>query len=293
MGTSKLSVCAPCPSVLVLDKGVALARYVTGLLKAVRGDYAGAERYWESVLPWIEQTPSLRFFQAAYLYVIGHMQWLQHKYEQARMTNTRISLMMDPKELPYVAKVRKVMQALVEISDHRTTDAENSLQQALTIEERFRPSIGLGSARVVLAYLYLQCHREREAWTQFSLMLDECEQTGMPGLILQEGKIALPFLCMAEERNAHKEFTRLLIDILGNAGEVKSVPIPDTGETLTQREVEVLRLIASGASNQDIAKQLVISIYTVKVHISNLFTKLNVSSRTHAAARAQELHLID
>jgi ATP/maltotriose-dependent transcriptional regulator MalT len=49
--------------------------YVTGLIKSVRGDYGGAERYWESVLPWIEQTPSLRFFQVAYLYVIGHMQW--------------------------------------------------------------------------------------------------------------------------------------------------------------------------------------------------------------------------
>jgi ATP/maltotriose-dependent transcriptional regulator MalT len=267
--------------------------YVTGLIKSVRGDYAGAEHYWESVLPWIEQTPSLRFFQVAYLYVIGHMQWLQHKYEQSRLTNNRISMMEDPKELPYAAKVRKMMQALVEISDHRTNEAENTLQQAVAIEERFRPSIGLGSARVVLAYLYWQCHREREAWAHFSLMLDECERTGMPGLILQECKIALPLLRMAEERSTHKEFTRRLLGILGKAEEVKPVPIPDTGETLTPREVEVLKLVSSGVSNKDIAKQLVISIYTVKVHISNLFTKLNVSSRTQAAARAQALHLFD
>jgi ATP/maltotriose-dependent transcriptional regulator MalT len=186
-----------------------------------------------------------------------------------------------------------MMQALVEISDHRTADAENTLQQALLIEERFRPSIGLGSARVVLAFLYLQCHREREAWTHFSLMLDECERTGMPGLILQECRIAFPLLRLAEEHHAHQEFTRRMLDMLDNAGEGKSVPVPDTGETLTPREVEVLKLIAAGASNQDIAKQLVISIYTVKVHISNLFTKLNVSSRTQAAARAQEYHMVD
>lgn len=266
--------------------------YVTGLLKAVRGDYAQAERYWESVLPWIEQTPSLQFFQVAYLYVIGHMQWLQHKYEQARMTNTRIAMIADPKELPYVAKVRKVMQALVDISDHRTSEAERTLQQALIIEERFRPSIGLGSARVVLAHLYWKVHREREAWAHFSRMLDECEKTGMPGLILQEGAITLPLLHMAEKRNAHKEFTRRLLDIFDKAGVGKSIPVPDTGETLTPREVEVLKLIVGGASNQAIAQQLVISEHTVKVHASRVFAKLGVASRTQAAARAQELHII-
>ncbi len=266
--------------------------YVTGLLKAVRGDYVGAEHYWESVLPWIEQTPSLRFFQVAYLYVIGHMQWLQHKYEQARSTNARISMMIDSKELPYAAKVRKMMQALVEISDQRISDAEETLQQALAIEDHFRPSIGLGSARVMLAYLYWKIHREREAWSHFSRMLDECEKTGMPGLIMQECKSAVPLLHLAERRNAHKELTRCLLDILDNAGEAKPVPVPDTGETLTPREVEVLKLIVDGASNQTIAQQLVISEHTVKVHISNIFGKLNVSSRTKAAARAQELHLI-
>ncbi len=266
--------------------------YVTGLIKAVRGDYIGAEHYWELVLPWIEQTPSLRFFQVAYLYVIGHMQWLQHKYEQARSTNTRISMIVDPNELPYAAKVRKMMQALVEISDHRTSDAEETLQQAIAIEEQFRPSIGLGSARVMLAYLYWQSHREREAWTNFSRMLNECEKTGMPGLILQECKSAIPLLHLAKRRNAHTEFSQRLLDILDNTGEVKPVPIPDTSETLTPREVEVLKLIIGGASNQTIAQQLVISQHTVKVHISNIFAKLSVSSRTQAASRAQELHLI-
>ncbi len=70
------------------------------------------------------------------------------------------------------------------------------------------------------------------------------------------------------------------------------MPVPETGETLTSREVKVLRLIAAGASNRDIAEQLVISERTVKSHITHILDKMGVSSRTQAAARARELRLI-
>jgi DNA-binding NarL/FixJ family response regulator len=57
---------------------------------------------------------------------------------------------------------------------------------------------------------------------------------------------------------------------------------------LTEREVEVLRLVAEGRSNHDIARALVLSQKTVERHLSNIFTKLDVPSRTAAAAYAHE-----
>jgi ATP/maltotriose-dependent transcriptional regulator MalT len=57
---------------------------------------------------------------------------------------------------------------------------------------------------------------------------------------------------------------------------------------LTEREVEVLRLVAEGRSNHDIARALVLSPKTVERHLSNIFTKLDVPSRTAAAAYAHE-----
>ena len=57
---------------------------------------------------------------------------------------------------------------------------------------------------------------------------------------------------------------------------------------LTGREVEVLLLVASGSSNSQIASELVLSKKTVARHLSNVFTKLNVNSRTAAAAYAFE-----
>jgi len=53
-------------------------------------------------------------------------------------------------------------------------------------------------------------------------------------------------------------------------------------ETLTQREMEVLRIAARGKANKDIARELVMSVPTVQAHLSNIFNKLGVGSRTEA-----------
>ena len=61
---------------------------------------------------------------------------------------------------------------------------------------------------------------------------------------------------------------------------------PLAPEPLTEREVEVLRVIAQGKSNQEIAEELVISEATVRTHVSNILSKLHLASRTQAALYA-------
>jgi len=63
-------------------------------------------------------------------------------------------------------------------------------------------------------------------------------------------------------------------------------------ESLTERELEVLSLVASGASNREIGEKMVITLPTVKKHLSNIFSKLNVTSRTQLLVRAKELSLL-
>ena len=63
-------------------------------------------------------------------------------------------------------------------------------------------------------------------------------------------------------------------------------------ETLTERELEVLRLIVDGASNQEIARALVVSLATVKTHVNHIFGKLGAESRVQVVARARTLGLL-
>ena len=66
----------------------------------------------------------------------------------------------------------------------------------------------------------------------------------------------------------------------------------DTAEALTPREVEVLRLLAQGHSNQAIAQELVVAVGTVKRHVNSIMSKLYVESRLQAVARARDLDLV-
>lgn len=61
---------------------------------------------------------------------------------------------------------------------------------------------------------------------------------------------------------------------------------------ISQREIEVLELLAAGNSNQEIASQLFVSISTVKTHLIHLYQKLEVARRTQAIQKARELRII-
>jgi LuxR family maltose regulon positive regulatory protein len=63
-------------------------------------------------------------------------------------------------------------------------------------------------------------------------------------------------------------------------------------ESLTGRELEVLGLVAAGRPNREIADELVVTLETVKKHLSHVFDKLGAANRSEAVARARELRLI-
>jgi DNA-binding NarL/FixJ family response regulator len=73
----------------------------------------------------------------------------------------------------------------------------------------------------------------------------------------------------------------------------KAASSPDNLPSLTRREVEVLELLALGMTNQAIADRLVVTVRTVKFHVSSILHKLDAANRTEAVHRASELGLID
>ncbi len=73
---------------------------------------------------------------------------------------------------------------------------------------------------------------------------------------------------------------------------MQAVSAPESPEALTERETEVLRLLAQGKANKEIARSLNISEKTVKVHVSNILSKLGVQSRTQATLYAIRIGLV-
>ncbi|HEY6406855.1 MAG TPA: response regulator transcription factor [Ktedonobacteraceae bacterium] len=92
-----------------------------------------------------------------------------------------------------------------------------------------------------------------------------------------------------------KMASKLLIEFGRKGRQVPGTPgVPSTqpSEELSLRETEVLKLLAAGASNREIAERLVLAEGTVKNHVSNILGKLHAENRTHAANMARERKLI-
>jgi DNA-binding CsgD family transcriptional regulator len=178
-------------------------------------------------------------------------------------------------------------------SEERFAEAERHLRAAVA----FRPPyftvlFWLDHPHLLLAHCYERWGRPREALETLRPVLEECERLDTPGIILKVGPVIAPLLRLAVERKVHAGFATRLLALLEGTSKGRSLQVPTTGETLTPREVEVLRLITGGASNREIADQLFITPRTVKSHITAILGKLDATSRTQAAALARELRLV-
>jgi two-component system NarL family response regulator len=85
---------------------------------------------------------------------------------------------------------------------------------------------------------------------------------------------------------------RLLKEYAALASRPQPPTVPDDSPVLTSRELQVLELVASGASNQQIADQLGVSLHTIKSHVRNLLAKLEAKNRWQAANMAQDKGLL-
>lgn len=131
--------------------------------------------------------------------------------------------------------------------------------------------------------------------------LELAEPEGGILLFLEEGPAIIPLLQVAAAQATTPErlrdYARELLAAFPAADQAAVSPVTIVSddqliEPLSKRELEILRLIGEGYSNQEIADRLVITLHTVKKHSSNIFAKLGVTSRTQAVARARQLQLL-
>jgi LuxR family transcriptional regulator, maltose regulon positive regulatory protein len=100
---------------------------------------------------------------------------------------------------------------------------------------------------------------------------------------------------IAAQRTAQAAARGVPLAYLGRLARAFEPATPPAGglvDPLSDREQEVLGLLAAGRSNQQIAEELVVALNTVKKHVGHIFAKLGAANRTEATARARELGLL-
>lgn len=265
---------------------------------ALRGDADAAERGFNALFDTLAQPAAAAYadaWMAMYLCLRGRIEWLQGRLDVARATLARMDAIANPREWPSGPPLRALLRGVLRLAEGRYAEAEEALRAAAQGQQSLRFTAFSGNADMLLAYLYLQWNRRAEALALFAPLLVAYEQQRTPGALLFEGAaVAVPLLYLALEHGIAPVFAGQALAQLGvtdaqSPGAAPPIRVPETGATLTPRELEILRLIAHGADNPTIAMQLVISVHTVKSHVAHVLEKLAVASRTEAARRAREL----
>jgi LuxR family maltose regulon positive regulatory protein len=155
---------------------------------------------------------------------------------------------------------------------------------------------------LILQALALQSQRNTEqALACLQRALDLAEPQGYARIFLDEAShegdggpiVALLRRAAQRSRYAGKILAVLEAQMRDVRERLVQAQVSPLVEPLTPREHEILRLVASGASNMEISRELFITVNTVKTHMTHIFAKLGVTRRTQAASRARELGLID
>ncbi len=277
-----------------IDIGIGV---MIALLRAYQGGGASAAEELAGRIAWLERDSGseamLPHRMTGLLYLQGKLSLQTGRVDEARAILQRLRAMES--RLGPTARYAAVpaLEVLLNALDGSPGDPAAALRFVVEGQERRAWLIEFSSARVIVAFALLRRGRTDEAMAHLKVALGQYEREGAPGAILWEGpEVAVPLLKEAVRRSVCREFAAQCLALLGVRPAEEAVVVPETGGSLTQREVEVLRLIARGRSNQEIGAELYLSLHTVKRHVANLLGKLGAASRTEAVARGRDLGIL-
>ncbi|KLN57785.1 serine/threonine-protein kinase PknK [Variovorax paradoxus] len=272
-------------------------QHLAALHRAALGEHAAALaalRQAHAALASPEAVGQRLGWQRSYLHVQARLHWMAQDTEALGALMPRLRAPRGDHEWPVLDMASAMVQGQYALLRGDPTQALSCLARAVDLHRHRRLPVFLGDARLSLAYAMQEAGDEHRALEWFGQVLAEAVETDTLGPLLMEPAPRLERLWdrwlsssrrTADEAHAGRaEWLRARWDAWHTGGN-EAVRRDALGDLLSEREREVLALLAGGQSNKQIARGLDISPHTVKRHVANILSKLVVDTRTQAAAR--------
>jgi DNA-binding CsgD family transcriptional regulator len=259
------------------------ALYQQGELHRLRGDFAAAERaYRDAHQSGREPQPGLALLRLAQGETEKAAAAIRRALAETVEPLKRARLLPACAEIMVAADDRQAAREACDELDAISKRYESAMLRALVDHVRGMVELADGDSRAALVPLA----RARQAWQELDAPYEGARTRVLIGLACRD-------LGDDDAAELQLEAARAVFAQVGAAPDLARIGRRARGPRgLTQRELEVLRLVAQGKSNRQIASALVVSEHTVARHVQNIFRKLRVSSRTAAAAFAFEHELV-
>jgi LuxR family transcriptional regulator, maltose regulon positive regulatory protein len=202
-------------------------------------------------------------------------------------------------DLSYLREFEHITLARVLLTQYAAGRADDSLDDATRLLERLRRAAEEGKRTGnLLEILVLQslAHQARgdlpAALASLQEALTLAEPEGYVRLFVDEGPPMASLLRAAAKQGIRRNYVGRLLDASNNTESSSQPGQPGLIEPLSERELDVLRLLGTDLDGPDIARQLIVSLNTVRTHTNHVYAKLGVNNRRAAVRRARELGLL-
>ncbi|MFN8445008.1 MAG: LuxR C-terminal-related transcriptional regulator [Caldilineaceae bacterium] len=295
-------------------------------LRQTEGNVAGSQEDIRIAIQLLQQHAVSRFWPLPSAACTQARLWIaQGNLAEASRWAESKGLHHPPTPLPYLDETAYITVARLRIAEGRLAVAESLLLDL----HQAAASDGRNGSLIEILILQSVTYAAQKQHEKAMLVLAQALGLGEEGyirLFVDEGEVMRSLLVVfrgwmsGQPTNGQEKSLSLYVDKLldsfahklpvehaalvteqSNAENPKSLPAsaspdglstPTLVETLSEREREVLQLVADGLSNTEIAARLIVTVGTVKTHINHIFGKLNVQSRTQAVVRGRGLGLL-
>lgn len=198
--------------------------------------------------------------------------------------------------------LQRLSQLILDHDSFELLDSASTMSSGLAALKKFKPDVVLtdiglpdGSGIEIIKAIekyHLDCEAMVISGFQDENIVFKALEAGAKAYILKHDESTKITDAIISMMNGGAPISPMIARLMLQKFQTPAEKISSLPETLTKRQIKILKLVSQGFSSKEIAEKLTISYYTVTTHIKNIYNKLQVNSRTEALHEAMKLGLI-